>query len=201
MAAQAFANYNPGLGYNPALTPGAGCNQNGFVPVGADPRLVVCIPQNTNGLETIDRGNYTAPARSPSIQRQRTTAVRGRISYDFGPATLSYTGGYRTTDESFDSALAPAYLFKNFANDVDTQSHELRINGGEAGGIQWQGGVFRFKDEIDEAIRLLLERPAIEDVVTHVVAAEEAERAFELAKASRASGKVLVATWPEESPA
>lgn len=149
LAAQAFVNYNPGLGYNPALTPGAGCNQNGFVPVGADPRLVVCIPQNTNGLETIDRGNYTAPARSPSIQRQRTTAVRGRISYDFGPATLSYTGGYRTTDERFDSALAPAYLFKNFANDVDTQSHELRINGGEAGGIQWQGGVFRFKEDLD----------------------------------------------------
>lgn len=149
LAAQAFANYNPGLGYNAALAPGAGCNQNGFVRVGADPRLVVCIPQNTKGLDTIDRSNFIAPARSPSIQRQRTTAVRGRLSYDFGPATLSYTGGYRTTDESLDAALAPAYIFKNFANDVDTQSHELRLNGGEPGGIQWQGGVFRFKEKLD----------------------------------------------------
>ena len=149
LAAQAFANYNPGLGYNAALAPGAGCNQNGFVRVGADPRLVVCIPQNTNGLATVDRSNYLAPARSPSIQRQRTTAVRGRISYDFGPATVSYTGGYRTTDESLDAALAPAYIFKNFANDVDTQSHELRVNGGEPGGLQWQGGVFRFKEKLD----------------------------------------------------
>jgi iron complex outermembrane receptor protein len=149
MAAQAFVNYNSGLGYNAALVPGAGCNQNGWVRVGADPRVVACIPQNTNGLATIDRGNYLAPARSPSIQKQRTTAVRGRVSYDFGPATVSYTGGYRTTDESLDAALAPAYLFKNFANDVDTQSHELRINGGEPGGIQWQGGVFHFKEELD----------------------------------------------------
>lgn len=149
LAAQAFANFNSGLGYNAANAPGATCNQNGFVRVGADPRLVVCIPQNTNALASVDRSNYTAPARSPSIQEQRTTAVRGQIAYDFGPATLSYTGGYRTTDESFDSALAPAYTFKNFANDVDTQSHELRINGGEPGGIQWQGGVFRFKEELD----------------------------------------------------
>lgn len=149
LAANAFANYNTGLGYNAALAPGASCTQNGFVRVGADPRLVVCIPQNTNGLATIDRGNYLAPARSPSIQEQRTTAIRGRVSYDFGPATLSYTGGYRTTDETFDAALAPAYTFKNFANDVDTQSHELRINGGEPGGIQWQGGVFHFKEDLD----------------------------------------------------
>lgn len=149
LAANAFVNYNSGLGYNPALVPGASCTGNGFVRVGADPRLTVCIPQNTNGLSTIDRSNYIAPARSPSIQQQSTTAVRGRVSYDFGPAILSYTGGYRTTDESFDAALAPAYLFKNFNNDVDTQSHEVRINGGVPGGIQWQGGAFHFKEKLD----------------------------------------------------
>ncbi|MFN4096225.1 MAG: TonB-dependent receptor [Sphingomonas sp.] len=149
MAAQAYANFNSGPGFNAAYAPGATCNQNGFVRVGADTRLVVCIPQNTNALAAVDRGNYLAPARSPSVQEQRTTAVRGRVSYDFGGATLTYTGGYRTTDESFDAALAPAYTFKNFANDVDTQSHELRINGGKAGGIQWQAGAFHFKEELD----------------------------------------------------
>ncbi len=151
LAAQAFANFNPGgggLGFNAAFAPGPGCNQNGFVRIGADPRFVVCIPQNTNILPTIDRDNYLAPARSPSVQDQDTTAVRGRIAYDIGPATITYTGGYRTTDEAFDAALSPAFLFKNFANDVDTQSHELRVNG-TTGITEWQAGVFRFREKLD----------------------------------------------------
>jgi len=57
IAGNAFVNYNNGLGSNPALVPGPGCNQNGWTRIGADPRFVVCIPQNTNGLATIDRKN------------------------------------------------------------------------------------------------------------------------------------------------
>ena len=152
LAAQAFSNFNSGgggFGHDPRFAPGAGCNANGWLPVGSDTRFVVCIPQNTNAQSSINRSNYLAPARSPSVQEQDTTAVRGRIAYDFGGATLTYTGGYRTTNESFDAALSPAYLFKNFANDVDTQSHELRLNGGSPGGLQWQGGVFRFNEKLD----------------------------------------------------
>lgn len=149
LASQASINYNPGIAYNAAFAPGASCNQNGWVRVGADPRYVNCIPQNVAGLDSIDRSNYIAPARSPSVQDQKTTAVRGRIAYDLGGATLTYIGGYRTTDEAFDAALAPAYTFKNFANDVDTQSHELRLNGSTAGGIEWQFGGFRFKEDLD----------------------------------------------------
>ncbi|MEZ0163226.1 zinc-binding dehydrogenase [Kineococcus sp. LSe6-4] len=58
-------------------------------------------------------------------------------------------------------------------------------------------GVFRFKDEIDEAVRLLASTPALASVITHVVDADEAQRAFETARDSSVSGKVLVAVWPE----
>lgn len=54
-------------------------------------------------------------------------------------------------------------------------------------------GVFRFKDEIDEAVRLLAERPEIEAVITHVFSAQDAVEAFEIAKDSARSGKVVVA--------
>ncbi len=56
-------------------------------------------------------------------------------------------------------------------------------------------GVFRFKDEIDEAVRLLATTPALGAVITHVIDAGDAERAFEIAKDSAISGKVLVSTW------
>lgn len=57
-------------------------------------------------------------------------------------------------------------------------------------------GTFRFKDEIDEAVRLLDERPEIEQVITHVVDAGDIVEAFATAKDSEASGKVVVAVWP-----
>ena len=152
IANQAFVNFNSGgggYGHNPAVAPGAGCNANGWLRVGADPRFVVCIPQNTNGRAAIDPKNYLTSARGPGGNHQDSKVVRGRVAYDLGLATLTYTGGYRTTDETFDAALTPAFLFKNFKNDVETQSHELRLNGGNRGELQWQVGAFRFKEDLD----------------------------------------------------
>lgn len=54
-------------------------------------------------------------------------------------------------------------------------------------------GSFRFSSEIDDAVALLAENPAIADVVTHVYPAADAVEAFGTAKDSAASGKVLVA--------
>lgn len=76
----------------------------------------------------------------------QSDAVRGRIAYDFGPATLTYTGGYRTTDNDGRLGLPPTYLFRNYGSGVDTQSHEIRLNG-DANGIQWQTGAFYFKEK------------------------------------------------------
>jgi L-idonate 5-dehydrogenase len=61
--------------------------------------------------------------------------------------------------------------------------------------VSWYGS-FRFKDEIDEAIRRLAANPAIEDVITHEFAADDAVTAFTAARDSDASGKVIVAVWP-----
>lgn len=62
-------------------------------------------------------------------------------------------------------------------------------------------GVFRFRDEIDDAVRMLQEHPEIEAVITHVLPVDDAVRAFEIAKDSTASGKVVVALDTVRRPA
>jgi len=61
--------------------------------------------------------------------------------------------------------------------------------------VRWCGS-FRFKDEIDEAIRRLELNPSIEDVITHEFTADDAQAAFAIARDSDASGKVIVSVWP-----
>lgn len=53
-------------------------------------------------------------------------------------------------------------------------------------------GAFRFSTEIDDAIEMLAASDALDAVVSHVVPAEEAERAFALARDSSTSAKVLL---------
>ncbi len=57
-------------------------------------------------------------------------------------------------------------------------------------------GVFRFKDEIDEAVQILAATPGLDAVITHVIDASDSISAFEVAKDSAASGKVVIAAWP-----
>lgn len=54
-------------------------------------------------------------------------------------------------------------------------------------------GAFRFGDEIDEAVDVLNVHPEIESVITHVLPVADAVAAFELARDSTRSGKVVVA--------
>ncbi|MEC5200596.1 L-idonate 5-dehydrogenase [Arthrobacter sp. PL16] len=60
-------------------------------------------------------------------------------------------------------------------------------------------GAFRFNDEIDRAIELLDENPAIEDVITHELPADRAVEAFAVAKDSATSGKVVISLWHGDS--
>ena len=62
-------------------------------------------------------------------------------------------------------------------------------------------GVFRFVDEIDEAIRILAAEPGVASVVTQVIPATSAAEAFDIARDSSASGKVLVSTWLDDPAA
>ncbi|MDQ0643409.1 zinc-binding dehydrogenase [Microbacterium murale] len=54
-------------------------------------------------------------------------------------------------------------------------------------------GAFRFSTEIDDAVALLAESDALDPVISHVLAASDAVQAFELARDSSASAKVLLA--------
>ncbi|WOF23356.1 L-idonate 5-dehydrogenase [Microbacterium betulae] len=54
-------------------------------------------------------------------------------------------------------------------------------------------GAFRFSDEIDDAIAYLAETDALDAVVSHVLPASDAAGAFEIARDSSASAKVLLA--------
>ncbi len=53
-------------------------------------------------------------------------------------------------------------------------------------------GAFRFLDEMDEALALLLARPDVERVITHEFAPADSVAAFETARRSSDSGKVVV---------
>ena len=129
--------------------PGAGCAQNGFVEVAPLTPGTQCVPQNTNFLRTIDRERYNAPATGLSTNKQESLAFRGRLQYDFGPAILTYSGGFRKTDQDADIALHPAYVFYEFKNNTETQSHELRLNGGTKGSLIWQVGGFYYNEQLD----------------------------------------------------
>ncbi|MEG3176718.1 TonB-dependent receptor [Sphingomonas sp. RB3P16] len=141
-ASQAYTNLNL-----PANAPGSNCELNGYVQVGAQTPGVQCIPQNTNFLQSINRDTYDAPLTGLGIFNLRSDAVRGRLLYNFGPATLTYTGGYRTTSTDGVLGLGPAYASRNWGGSVKTHSHELRLNG-DVSGIQWQTGVFYFREAL-----------------------------------------------------
>jgi L-idonate 5-dehydrogenase len=53
-------------------------------------------------------------------------------------------------------------------------------------------GAFRFNDEIDEAISILATHPWISSAITHTFAAKDSVEAFNVAKDSANSGKVLI---------
>jgi len=119
---------------------------NGWTKIGQVAGGISCLPTNTNILAGYDRHSYPSPLVGVSSLSQQSTAVRGRIAYDFGPATLTYTGGYRSTHNTGMNTLSPAFVFTNFGASVKTQSHELRLNGDTAG-VQWQTGVFYFREK------------------------------------------------------
>lgn len=56
---------------------------------------------------------------------------------------------------------------------------------------------FRFDDEVDEAVELLAAHPEYEAAITHVLPAAQAREAFDIARDSQVSGKVLVALTGE----
>ena len=128
---------------------GPGCNAPGFEQVGTGYTDILCIPSNTNFLASQSRSNFgQALFGVGKGYTQDSTAVRGRISYEFNPVvTVTYTGGYRSTSGTGAQGLPVVYQTYTFQDDTKTQSHELRLNG-DVGLVTYQIGGFYFKEKL-----------------------------------------------------
>ncbi|PKQ44540.1 TonB-dependent receptor [Confluentibacter flavum] len=85
-------------------------------------------------------------------------ALRTRMSYDFGGAVLTYTGGYRHVDleayQPLNGFVPETFSFDNKLI-YDTQSHEIRLNG-ESDHFIWQAGLFHGNEDQKAARGLVL---------------------------------------------
>ncbi|GGE82694.1 TonB-dependent receptor [Sphingomonas prati] len=104
------------------------------------------VPSGVDLPAGFDRSAFDLPRRGSFKSQQY--AVRGRVSYDFGGATLSYIGGYRHVNNQVvlpqNGFVPEVFTFYNDRYDTRTQSHEVRLNGGEQGAFVWQVGGFYF---------------------------------------------------------
>ncbi len=96
------------------------------------------------------------PVNTNGFYKSQQYAVRGRLDYDLGPATLSYIGAYRAIRSSqFNNSdgLAPDggthYGVTTPRQDSDTQSHEIRLSSATSSPIIWQAGVFYFRETLN----------------------------------------------------
>ncbi|MDP8983788.1 MAG: TonB-dependent receptor, partial [Pseudomonadota bacterium] len=85
--------------------------------------------------------------------QSRQYALRARLDYDLGPATVTYAGAIRYIRsgevQEFDG-LAPGGGVHFLANDPSlnshTESHELRLSSDKSSAVIWQTGVFFFRE-------------------------------------------------------
>ena len=108
-----------------------------------------------------DRGKWALD--NLGWERSKQYAVRGRIDYDLGSiGTISYIAGYRHTDRDAMlplSGFAPNAFEQYGAGKLDTQSHEIRLSGGEKGGVIYQLGGFYFRERQESRQGLFLPVP------------------------------------------
>lgn len=98
------------------------------------------------------------PVATAGFMKIDQSAIRGKIAYDFGKATLSYTAGYRkVTMTGYQPLNGYIPETNSFHNDIKTatQSHELRLNG-ETAKLSWQVGGFYGDEDQNTARGLLL---------------------------------------------
>lgn len=91
------------------------------------------------------------PVATAGFMKIDQKALRGKIAYDFGGATVTYTGGVRKVDmdgyQPLNGFVPETFSFYNDIA-VNTQSHELRLNG-ESAKLSWQvGGFYGNEDQL-----------------------------------------------------
>lgn len=93
------------------------------------------------------------PVATAGFMKPEQSALRGKIAYDFGKATLTYSGGVRkVTTKGYQPLNGFVPETFSFYNDhlINTQSHELRLNG-ESQKLIWQlGGFYGNEDQLSQ---------------------------------------------------
>jgi iron complex outermembrane recepter protein len=91
------------------------------------------------------------PVATAGFMKIDQQAIRGKISYNFGKAQLTYSGGIRAADmtgyQPLNGFIPETFSFYNDLS-YNTQSHELRLNG-ESAKLNWQIGGFYGKENQD----------------------------------------------------
>lgn len=98
------------------------------------------------------------PVATAGFMKINQSAIRGKMAYDFGGATLTYSGGFRKVNmdgyQPLNGFVPETFSFHNDLN-YKTQSHELRLNG-ESAKLSWQLGSFYGTEDQDVRRGLVL---------------------------------------------
>jgi iron complex outermembrane receptor protein len=88
------------------------------------------------------------------FSRKRTNGLGAELNWNFGPATLHYTGSQRSFDHDFlvnyYYRVAPGVAIgvrNNFSGAYDQSSHELRLSTNGSGPLSAQAGLYYFEEE------------------------------------------------------
>ncbi len=134
--------------------------QYGAVVDGSTPGLVSYMnpanPGQSSLIPSQSTFNYDAsryPLATNGSFQSHQYALRGRLEYDLGFATLSYIAGnryIRSGEVQEYDGLAPGggvhYLANDPSLDSHTQSHELRLSSKATSPLIWQTGLFYFRE-------------------------------------------------------
>lgn len=98
------------------------------------------------------------PVATAGFMKINQSAIRGKLAYDFGGITLTYSGGYRKVKmdgyQPLNGFVPETFSFHNDLT-YNTQSHELRLNG-ESAKLSWQLGSFYGSENQDSRRGLVL---------------------------------------------
>lgn len=102
---------------------------------------------------------FKSPNNVPDqgFSHKTSSSLTADLSWDFGPATLSYLGSHRNFKHdylyNYYYRVAPTVALgvrQNFHGDYDQDSHELRIATNGSGPLTAQGGVYWFHENIND---------------------------------------------------
>jgi iron complex outermembrane receptor protein len=163
-AARLSARLTPGHGITALLRYEAGkddTNNDSTVP---DTNFYSGIAQGKpvwNGDDSARRltNRFKSPNNVPDqgFSHKTASSLTADLSWDVGPATLSYLGSHRNFEHdylyNYYYRVTPSVALgvrQNFHGNYDQDSHELRIATNQSGPLTAQGGVYWFHENVND---------------------------------------------------